>query len=124
MRKIEHHKTNECNEAITITADDRDEKYGNASHQYGCEWLDDESASIRMCVINFQRGPIKEVGVNGITNEALLAILIDRMEGFQSGPFACEHNSVALEHVRAALRQLVLRTMERLTRGVEGTNVP
>ena len=33
------------------------------------------------CMVGFQNGPIKEYGVNGITHEALLAILIDRMEG-------------------------------------------
>lgn len=38
--------------------------------------------------ILFQNGPIKEVGVNGYTHEALLAILIDRMEHFQAGPYA------------------------------------
>lgn len=121
MREITTHKTNACNEDITITADERDEKYGNASHAYEIQWVENV-AGICYTLIDFQHGPIKEVGVNGITNEALLAILIDRMEGFQSGPFACDHNQKALEHLKAALRQLVLRTMERVTRGVEGTN--
>lgn len=73
------------------------------------------------CII-FQNGPIKEVGVNGITHESLLAILIDRLEGFQSGPYACEDNALALMQLKLALRNLQARTMRRIERGVEGTH--
>jgi hypothetical protein len=38
-------------------------------------------------LILFQNGPIKEAGLNGITQEALLAIVIDRLRSFQAGPF-------------------------------------
>lgn len=34
-------------------------------------------------IIRFQNGPIGEVGFNGLTGEALLAVQIDRMRGFQ-----------------------------------------
>jgi len=74
------------------------------------------------CMVGFQNGPIKEYGVNGITHEALLAILIDRMEGFQSGPYASADNATALDHLRGALSALQNRTRERLARGVEGTH--
>ena len=37
--------------------------------------------------IRFQNGPIAEAGVNGLTHEALLAVLEDRLVGFQSGPY-------------------------------------
>ena len=73
--------------------------------------------------IRFQNGPIKEWGLNGITHETLLAILIDRLEGFQSGEFACEDNAIALSHVKEALMYLQKRTQGRIQRGVEGTNV-
>lgn len=73
-------------------------------------------------ILSFQKGPIKEVGVNGITNEALLAILIDRMEGFQKGKFKCVDNQIALEHMKVALEALQDRTRERMLRGVEGTH--
>lgn len=73
-------------------------------------------------VILFQNGPIKEFGVNGITQEALLAIVIDRLRGFQAGPFACEDNQKALEHCGEALYHLQARTRARIARGVEGTN--
>ena len=56
---------------------------------------------------------------NGVTNEVLLAIVIDRLEGFQSGPFACDGNQKALDACRASLEALHERTRERLARGVE-----
>lgn len=122
MRTLETHKTNECNEAITITADEPDSEYGNASHSYTMEFRDTEGRQV-MVGVDFQRGPIKEVGVNGVTNEALLALLIDRMEGFQSGQFACETNAYALSGLRLAMDAFKLRTKQRVARGVEGTNV-
>ena len=76
-------------------------------------------------MIDFQNGPIKENGVNGVTNEALLAILIDRLRGFQGQfrptQFACRENAIALTHCEDALSWLQKRTRERIKRGVEGT---
>jgi hypothetical protein len=57
--------------------------------------------------------------VGGVTNEALLAIVIDRLEGFQAGPFACSENFTALTNAQAALEALQARTRDRLARGVE-----
>jgi len=71
--------------------------------------------------VTFQNGPIREAGVNGVTQEALLAIVIDRLESFQAGPFPSDQNAVALDHVKAALWHLKERTRMRLARGVEGT---
>jgi hypothetical protein len=121
MREITSHKSNECNNAITITADEPDEKYGNASHSYTMEFWDTEGRQV-MVGIDFQHGPIAEVGVNGVTNEALLAILIDRMSGFQSGEFACDENRETLNCLLLAMRWSQERTKARIARGVEGTN--
>lgn len=71
--------------------------------------------------LNFQNGPIGEVGVNGLTNEALLAIVIDRLEYFQAGKYKCRENALAITKVEEALHWLHARTLERLQRGVEGT---
>ena len=71
--------------------------------------------------ICFQNGPIKEFGVNGITQEALLAIIIDRLRCFQAGPFSSPFNASALVHCEKALSDLQTRTRERIARGVEGT---
>ena len=74
--------------------------------------------------INFQNGPIQEAGVNGITQEALLAIVIDRLRSFQAGPFPCEENAECLSYCEMALDILKERTRMRLARGVEGKSVP
>jgi hypothetical protein len=77
----------------------------------------------RHSTVLFQNGPIKEHGVNGVTQEALLAIVIDRLRSFQAGPFASPMNASALDHCQIALRHLQERTRERIKRGVEGTTV-
>ena len=127
MRTITGHQINECNQAITIEADEPDPKNGNASHVYDvyvCNINPNkiEEAAYTRTVIEFQHGPIKEVGTNGLTHEVLLAILIDRVEGFQSGPYACEENTLALEALKAAQAAFHSRTKKRVERGVEGTN--
>lgn len=91
---------------------------GNACHSYIIT-ANNLSTFIPTYVL-FQNGPIKENGVNGCQNEDLLAIVIDRLEGFQSGDFACEDNHIALQYLRAALNSLEHRTVNRKARGVEG----
>ena len=74
-------------------------------------------------LIRFQNGPIKENGINGLTNEALMTILQDRLRGFQSGPFSCRENAVALTKLDESLMWLHHRTASRQQRGVEGKSV-
>lgn len=100
---------------------------GGACHYYRIEGFDtrsnisDQDQAFQGVDILFQHGPIKEFGVNGITQEALLAIIADRLRGFQAGPFACDANEQALMAVQSALWHLQTRTRERILRGVEGT---
>lgn len=75
-----------------------------------------------MTILTFQSGPIKECGVNGITNETLLAVVLDRLRSFQNGPYACEENALAWQCANAALNALKSRTERRIKRGVEGTS--
>jgi hypothetical protein len=82
----------------------------------------DGSSEITLERILFQNGPIKEFGLNGITQEVLLTIVIDRLRSFQAGPFASDYNKQALFHAEVCLQWLQKRTRERLERGVEGTN--
>jgi hypothetical protein len=70
--------------------------------------------------LKFQKGGIQEVGVNGITNEALIAVVMDRLEKFEAGPYPCQENSQALSHLMSAMMWLQLRTRRRMARGVEG----
>ena len=94
---------------------------GGACHQYEIIPVEGERTA-PYCLVKFQKGPVKENGVNGISNEDLLAIVIDRLEGFQKGEFACIENEIALHQLRSALAMLNFRTKERIKRGVEGTS--
>lgn len=62
--------------------------------------------------IHFQGGSIAEHGLNGITNEALLAVVIDRLRGFQKGSFPCEENAQALVNAKQSLHWLQQRTIK------------
>jgi hypothetical protein len=103
---------------------------GGANHRYEITGFDTEGnlsatqngyrSRFSREIVLFQNGPIKEAGVNGITQEVLLAIVIDRLRSFQAGPFACYANAEALSHCEVALDFLQERTCERLARGVEG----
>ena len=101
-----------------------DEKgQGNANHEYAIGPVSPSTRDeIWNQVISFQNGPIKEAGVNGVMNEDLIAIVIDRMRGFQSGDYKCRDNALALTKLEEALMWLNNRTAGREARGVEGTH--
>ena len=110
--------------AITVTDEPG---AGGANHAYSVRWKNERDETephtfFLPLIIGFQNGPIKEVGVNGITQEALLAITIDRLRSFQNGPYKCRENAIALTHCEEALMWLQRRTVERIKRGVEGTH--
>jgi len=73
-------------------------------------------------VVNFQKGPIKENGVNGCHNEDLIAIVIDRITSLNQGDFRCRENALAITKLEEALLWLNKRTQDRQNRGVEGTS--
>lgn len=121
MRQINTHKVNGLNESIELTA--RDERGdGNANHHYTATRPAGLSDRVVDLNVVFQKGPLKENACNGFTNEVLLAILIDRMQGFQAGPFASRDNAVALTNLEQAMMWLQKRTRDRMARGVEGTH--
>ena len=72
--------------------------------------------------IAFQKGPIKESGVNGCHNEDLLTIVLHRLNGFQSSEFRCRENAIAITKIEEALLWLGKRTSDREARNVEGTH--
>jgi hypothetical protein len=105
------------NEALTIEVLDPP-GIGGASHLYkihGPRRIDESGHDYPVpCCIEFQAGPVKEVGVKGVSIEALLAIAEDRLAGFQSGAYACRDNAVALTKIQEALMWLQRRTRDRV----------
>lgn len=118
MRQLTEHVVNPANDRLVITVVD-DPGCGGANHAYDIEGGEAVPTHLR-----FQNGPIGADGngVNGITHEALLAIVADRLRGFQSGQYSCKANACALTHIEEAQHWMQQRTLERMRRGVEGTH--
>lgn len=72
--------------------------------------------------IKFQDGAINQHGVNGVMNEDLIAMVIKRLEYWQTTEFKCRENAVAITKLEEALMWLRKRTIGRENRGVEGTH--
>lgn len=125
MRQLTSHKVNGLNETIKIEVLDEPGP-GNACHKYrmliGHLVRAGEEYFESMQDVEFQNGPLAERGPNGTSNEALLAIVEDRLLGFQSGEYACRENAIALTKIQEAMMWLQKRTRDRVARGVEGTS--
>lgn len=132
MRTLTGHKVNPANDKLEISVVD-EPGAGGANHLYMISGFNTGTNSsdpfagrhgvpAEHSTILFQNGPINEVGVNGVTHEALITIVIDRMRSFQAGPYACRENALALTKLEEAQMWLLQRTRERMTRGVEGTH--
>jgi hypothetical protein len=115
----DHHDGHGLNESITITTDERDPNAGGASHKYEA-WI----GNARVAVVQFQHGARNIPGsVPGMTEAALMVILIDRLRAFQAGPFACRENAIQLTHLEEALHWTRARADARAKRGVLGQNL-
>lgn len=128
MRKINTHKVNPANDKLEIAVTD-EPGAGGANHRYEVTGFNSSSNPSRLgtekesgALILFQNGPINENGVNGLTQEVLIAICIDRLQAFQAGPYACRENALALTKLEEAQMWLQKRTRDRMARNVEGTH--
>lgn len=133
MRALHDHKTTPLNEnhiAVRAT-DNADPDAGNAHHEYEIEVSvpvegDDLPANSRRVIglvkLSFQHGPINEVGVNGITDQALIAVVLDRWRSFQTSKWANRETAVSITKLEEALMWQHKRTLDRTREGVEGTN--
>jgi len=115
MRNIDDHFDGfGLNDSITLQADDAGT--GGASHHYTAT-----VGGVKVLDVQFQHGARDEAGSTpGVTDRVLLAVLLDRMRSFQSGPFGSRLNSLALTAIEQAMLWLHQRTMERDRRGVLG----
>lgn len=124
MREITSHVGEGLPNSVRVFATDDPHK-GGANHTYELSVKGPEDSETKSKqIIRFQKGPIKEDGANGVTNESLLAIVIDRLKGFQAGPLQCLENELALANIGFALDMLHKRTKTRVNRKVEGTSKP
>jgi len=120
MREITtHHDGHGLTESIVVIAADESGP-GYANHQY--EFYAGHSDNT-VGWLQFQRGPRNvETSTPGVIEGAVLAVLIDRLESFQSGPYPCAENEKALEALNEAMAWMKNRAHDRAARGVLGTN--
>ena len=59
--------------------------------------------------------------IPGALDADLLEIVRDRLQDFQSGPFACRENACALTHIEEALMWMNRCVEDRITRSAPGT---
>ena len=110
-------------ERFTVVEAGDEPGMGGASHEYYISGKDREDNVVagEFGNVKFQKGPVKETVANGCFIEDLIAICIDRLQGFQSGDFPCRENALSLTKLEEELQWLDHRTQDRQRRGVEGT---
>lgn len=109
-----------CTQKYTyVKCENKKKQKFNAPHHF--KVYDSKTHKI-VSEVNFQEGPIKENGVNGVANEDLILMVITRLQAFQKSPYACEDNENAIKKLKEALTCLRHRTMDREKRKVEGTS--
>ena len=97
---------------------------GGAFACYAVRAAADPTARHPLGDVAFQFDTIPTVGVQGWTNKALLAVILDRLRCFQASPYQCVENAEAILHVVEAIAALERRTVDRRARGVEGRHQP
>lgn len=104
----------------------------NAHHKYVIEVFSNSITNppdgglinvVERCEINFQNGGLKEVGPNGITDQALIAVVLDRLRSFNDGPYRCRENSMMITKLEEALMWGEKRGNDRARRNVEGERI-
>jgi len=108
---------------VVLHEDEVDMKY-NAPHHF-------EVYDVHTCgkgspklvgKVDFQEGPVKECGINGIANEDAIAMVLARLLCFQKTPYACKENEMAITKLEETLMWLRKRTLGREKKGTVGTS--
>lgn len=102
-----------------VTCEEKEEQKFNAPHHFLVKDVNTDEIIGR---VDFQEGPINEVGINGVNNEDLILMVLTRLQSFQGSEYACRENAVAITKLEESLMWLRKRTQERELRGVEGTS--
>jgi len=98
---------------------------GWANSIYEVFKADASSTDLPLARLQFQDGaPDDQQTIQGLHNEDLIMILMDRIRGLDGGYDVGYHdpnNHKAVEHLEYALMHLCKRTQDRRQRGIEGT---
>ena len=115
-----HHDGYGLNESIQIVADEPGP--GGAAHRYQLLMVDAPGSVREVGLLQFQLGPRGVEGSTpGLTVNAVLAVLIDHLQGFQSGEYKCRENALVITKLEEAMHWVRHRADARAKRGVLGT---
>lgn len=109
MREITRHIENGDDKGVTVHAVDERGPGGACSH-YLVGIPGQHNVELRFSGQNSR-----------VTDEALLAVLIDRMNAFNDGPVPSNETEWTMMQLTMALSSLRKRTHVRTARGIEGT---
>ena len=101
-----------------------DEFENNAPHHYLITEKNVKEGETQPNILTellFQNGVLSE-GVNGIMDENLIAIVIDRLTHFQESQYSSKENAMAITKLQEAQHWLMARTASRKLRNVHGTH--
>jgi hypothetical protein len=122
IRWINDHKGPGCNDHIEIMAAGVRSR-GNAQSHYEVVLMKSGEVAKVLAELDFMSLPVSETDgePNGVTDEALLAVVVDRLRSFQGGEFRCRESAIAITKLEEALHWLDARSKDRKARAVEGT---
>ena len=124
MRKITTHRVGKINEAIGISVHGDEPGVFGAYTDYEI-YINQGDHPQKYAALKFPDAlSTKGTPVIGITNESLLAIIIDRLEGFCGSEHPPYEYGEALRNCRQAMHWLHFRTQNRIDRKVDGTTKP
>ncbi|WP_304576739.1 hypothetical protein [Romboutsia ilealis] len=97
----------------------------NAPHSFLYVQEDEKDPSIVEVIseVKFQKGPVLEVGLNGVQDVDLLLMVQTRLQAFQKTEYACKENVEAIASIQDAIVWMTARTKSREARNVEGTSM-
>lgn len=124
-------KINKFGDFNIVIMDDLREKFPDKFVETGAmdyKWFEKEIRPFNFVYIRkdvnsisftLQKGPVKEVGVNGCQVDTIVEAAKVLIEGLNK-EFPCRENSIAITKLEEAMMWLNKRKHDRETRGVEG----
>lgn len=117
MEELLGHEHPQAPTGVRVYRVDERNEHGVA-HDYSIEYMTPEG--LRALTIHFQDGPFAD-GANGITDLALLSVLIDRFEGYLTGDIPHVTTNLVYDQLLSARFRMLGRITDRVERGVQGT---
>lgn len=130
MSELTIHKGSRLNDLIKVEPLD-DPDCGGATWNFQV-YLKQHGSWEKLTQLRFQNQPLidengKDRQPNGLSNECLIAIMIDRLQAWQfdkakdrAGKFSCRENALVITKLEEAMHWLQHRSRDRRERGVEG----